>query len=385
MTPTDPILPPGADHLNIGALARLFRYTTNSYKFVFFIALLDLLQRDRFEADRPYTYAEITIEMLTIAWVAHTFFKLSFGAQDTIAQKLDALALDLPAATNLLARDRQALRTALQKSDLKDAKRLMDFVPYRLLIPFLEPQLKGVDKSAWLVFEQAMPKIANAHFATARPLYRFNSDDYRQCARITFHPDWVAYLKDHFPIIQGWAAWHWLQYMQRRNPTTPAIAHKLFPPARRDTLAQQTRYWRMILADPDRPERRCIYSGEVLTAEKFALDHYLPWSFVAHDQLWNLIPTPPSVNAAKSNHLPSADYLPGFVALQHQGLLVAHRVLSASAFGKITGDYLADLRLPSWEALLDADQLAHAYRQNLNPLLTLAANQGFAPNWRYSH
>lgn len=385
MTPPDTMPLPEAAHLNIGALAGLFRHTTNSYKFLFFIALLDLLKHHRFDAERPYTYAEITIEMLTIAWFAHTFFKLSFGAQDTIAKKLDALELNFAPSANRFVRDRQALRTELQNSDLKDARRLMDFVPYRLLIPFLEPQLKDVDKGAWLVFEQAMPKITNQHFVTARPLYRFDSDDYRRCTAIFVHPDWAAYLETHFPIIQGWAAWHWLHYMQRRNPATPGLPNKLFPPAKRDTLAQQTRYWRGILQHPDRPELRCIYSGEVLTADKFALDHYLPWSFVAHNQLWNLIPTPPPVNSSKSNHLPSADYFQGFVALQHQGLLVAQQILPKGSFGKFTEDYLADLHLPSPEALLDFDRLHLAYEQNLGPLLTLAANQGFSPDWQYVH
>jgi hypothetical protein len=384
MTLVDPQSLPPADHLNIGALTGLFRHTTNSYKFLFFVALLDLLKRHRFDAERPYTYAEITIEMLALAWFAHTFFKLSFGAQDTIAKKLDALELHLAPSANRFVRDRQALRTELQNSDLKDARRLMDFVPYRLLIPFLEPQLKGVDKGAWLVFEQAMPRITNAHFATARPLYRFDSDDYRQCSAIRFHPDWAAYLETHFPIIQGWAAWHWLHYMQRRNPATPALANKLFPPLQRESLARQTRYWRTILQHPEGSKLRCIYSGEVLTAEKFALDHYLPWSFVVHDQLWNRIPAPPGVNSAKSNQLPSADSLPAFVTLQHQGLVIAQQVLPKASFSKFTDDYLADLHLPCPAALLDIDQLYPAYEQNLGPLLTLAANQGFTPNWRYS-
>ena len=60
-------------------------------------------------------------------------------------------------------------------------------------------------------------------------------------------PDWVQYLKAHHAIIHGWAAWHWLQYMQRRNPATPALANKLFPPAKRDPLTRQTHYWREIL------------------------------------------------------------------------------------------------------------------------------------------
>jgi hypothetical protein len=166
-----PSLPTG-DGLNIAALAGLFRHTTNSYTFVFFLALLDRLKRHRFDAERPYAYAEITLEMLALAWFPHTCFKLSFGAQDTIAKKLDALDLALDEGANLFANDRRALRGALAAVDLKDAARLMDFVPYRLQIPFLEPQLRGVDKGAWMVFEKAMPAIANAHFETVRPLYR---------------------------------------------------------------------------------------------------------------------------------------------------------------------------------------------------------------------
>ncbi|TVR66004.1 MAG: hypothetical protein EA420_02165 [Candidatus Competibacteraceae bacterium] len=383
MTPGAPRPLPAADHLNIGALAGLFRHTTNSYKYLFFIALLDLLKRHRFDAERPYTYTEITVEMLAIAWFAHTFFKLSFGAQDKIAEKLDALNLGSQIYANPYARDRLALRAALQESDLADTESLMVYVPYRLLRPFLESSMTGVDKGSG-PFERALPKIANAHFATVRPLYRFDSDDCRQCSAILFHPDWAAYLETHFPIIQGWAAWHWLHYMQRRNPATPALSSKLFPPAKRDTLTPQTRYWRTILTDPDRPELRCIYSGETLQAEKFALDHYLPWSFVAHDQIWNLIPAPPGVNSAKSNHLPSAEYFQSFVALQHQGLLAARRLLPAGAFGKVTEDYLSDLHLPSFEALLDFERLYHAYARNISPLLALAANQGFSPDWRYA-
>ncbi|MBK5963366.1 hypothetical protein CCR95_04490 [Thiocystis minor] len=375
---------PEARGLNIGALAGLFRNVTNSYKFVFFLAILDLLKRHGFDATRPYPYAEITIEMLATAWFAHSFFKLSFGAQDTIAKKLDALDLDYLTHANLFANDRRALRAALQASDPKDSGRLMDFVPYRLLIPFLEPQLRGVDKAAWTIFEKAMPAIANAHYATARPLYRFDNDDYRHCSGILWHPDWVAYLKEHYAIVHGWAAWHWLGYMQKRNPTTPGLANKLFPPVKRDALTRQTKYWRTILQHPDGPALRCIYSGEPLSVERFALDHYLPWSFVAHNQIWNLIPAPPGVNSSKSNHLPSEHYFQGFVALQHQGLLIASRILTAGQFAKQTEDYLADLHLPSSAALLDLEQLSRAYAQNIGPLLTLATNQGFTSDWQYA-
>lgn len=224
----DQTLPPAPD-LNIDAFSALFRHTTNSYKCVFFLALLTLLKRHHFASGRFYTYTEITVEMLVIAWFPHRFFGLSFGTQDTTTQKIDALELRFSTSIDRFAQDRPALREALHAADLKDAERLMDFVPYRLLIPFLETQLQFVDKGAWMVFERAMPAITNAHFERARPLYRFDSDDYRECASIRWHPDWAAYLERHFPTIEAWAQNHWLEYMQRRNPDALILHETLFP------------------------------------------------------------------------------------------------------------------------------------------------------------
>lgn len=377
-----PSLPAG-DGLNIPALAGLFRHTTNSYKFVFFLALLDLLKRHRFDAERPYTYAEITLEMLSLAWFPHTYFKLSFGALDQIGNKLNALAVGGSGADRLMAHDRRALRSVLASSDLRDTASLMDFVPYRLVRPFVESRLTEAERRSHRL-NDIIRDVANRHFESLRPLYRFDDEALGGCTGICWHPDWVVYLERHLPIIQGWAAWHWLGYMQRRNPATPALATKLFPPAKRDSLTRQTTYWRTILAHADRPELRCIYSGTILTADAFALDHYLPWSYVAHDQLWNLIPAPAAVNSAKSNNLPSPDYFRDFVALQHRGLVTASRIMPKRTFEKLTEDHLADLHLSSSAALLDIEQLSRAYEQNIGPLITLATNQGFTPDWQYT-
>ena len=89
------------------------------------------------------------------------------------------------------------------------------------------------------------------------------------------------------------------------------------------------------------------------------------------------------MNSAKSNNLPSRDYLDGFVELQHAGLRIAERTFGARQFANLTEPYLADLHLPSADALLDRDRLRAAYAQSLEPLMMLAVNQGFAAGWRY--
>ena len=46
-----------------------------------------------------------------------------------------------------------------------------------------------------------------------------------------------------------------------------------------------------------------IYTGNKLEST-FDVDHFIPWSYVAHDEMWNLIPSNASVNRSKSNNLP---------------------------------------------------------------------------------
>ena len=39
----------------------------------------------------------------------------------------------------------------------------------------------------------------------------------------------------------------------------------------------------------------------------YEIDHFIPWSFVMNDELWNLMPMDSSLNSAKSNRLPKWD------------------------------------------------------------------------------
>ncbi len=47
-----------------------------------------------------------------------------------------------------------------------------------------------------------------------------------------------------------------------------------------------------------------IYGNGELTEKDISIDHFVPWSYVANDEIWNLHPTTKSINSAKSNHLP---------------------------------------------------------------------------------
>lgn len=162
--------------------------------------------------------------------------------------------------------------------------------------------------------------------------------------------------------------------MQRRNPNTPSLIYKLFAPNKRESLSKQTAYWKTALQNAD---FRCIYSGQKINAEGFSLDHYLPWSFIAHDQLWNLVPTTPAINSSKSNDLPPSKFLEKFVEAQHLGLRICHEKMSIADWEKTTEAYIQGLNIHTQDDLLDLEKLRGAYSNVMHPLVSLATNQGF--------
>ncbi|NES94541.1 MAG: hypothetical protein F6K32_04810, partial [Desertifilum sp. SIO1I2] len=130
---------PESDNLNTFALSRLFSRKTTSYKFLFFLSLLDILDRNNFDASSPIEFRELVVGMLVNAWFPHYYFNLSFGTQDKITNKLDSLRLQISeSALNLADFNKNCLREAINKQNLEDiVTYIVRYVPFRLITPFL--------------------------------------------------------------------------------------------------------------------------------------------------------------------------------------------------------------------------------------------------------
>lgn len=349
--------------LNIGALAGLFSNCTNSYKFLLFRAILEVLRQRAFDASEPISHQELAVEILLNAWYPHCFFKLSFGPQDQLARRLDERPV--PVLKSLGKVDRKTLRAGIEGS-LEDGtvRDLLRYVRFRLLTVFFEKDLMGLKDSQK---DRVILELSRREFDRLKPLYRIDES----AKAVQMHPDWVRYLAVHQGIVWKWAAWEWLQYMQRRNPNTPNLAAKLFPPGERQSLAQQTKFWLKVL---DTHPLRCLYSGQPLTREDLSIDHFLPWTFMAHDELWNLVPAVASANSSKGDRIPADRYLEGFLQQQE-----AARPL-LPGFRTFADEYVSALRLTD---LSDAAAFRTALKQTVVPLMSLAASQGFAGGWEY--
>ena len=357
---------PESSNVSIGEFCRIFDSVTTSYKFLFFKGVLEQLKANNFN-NRVLSLELIMADMLLHAWYPCVFFKIFLGKQDQIAAVISSLNLPTQSTLNVAA-----LRSHIQK-EISENKipNLLRHVPYRLLTCFYLNELRGIlDASR----NAAIYKISTETFERKKPLYKFLTK-----SEIEIHPEWVKYLKENIAIVEGWYSWNWLSYLQKLNLNVPNLVEKLSPPIKRASLKTQTDYWKAIISGTD---LRCIYSGHKLTLNNFELDHYLPWSFVAHDNIWNLIPVFADANRSKSDFIPSEKYFNKFIKFQHMGLCRICENLPKNKSGKLIESFLYDLHIQE-SVLNDFSSLHKAYSNTMLPLISLAKSMGFNSDWEY--
>ncbi len=367
-------LPPSPS-LPVPELAASLRDVTNSYKFYWLLAILEHLQEGGAAA---VAVDDLLARMVAAVWYPSNYFRLSFGKQDQLGQA--ALALRDAAQTAANAPKAQVIEAVQVHMAGGSAvghmiRRLDKYVVYRFLRPFFAAQLRSI--SDWEVNRRIVQLAAQSfEQATAPCLYRFVEGG----RGIELHPRWADYLRANLAIVTGFCLWHLVAYLQRNNPNVPNIAGKLAEPNQRD-LGTARRFWRAAIAGQG--PLRCVYSGEVLDNVP-SLDHFLPWSFVAHDLLWNITPTIRSVNSAKRDQLPDfATYFAPFAVQQYQAVQAVEQQVRGAA---LLEDYILLLKTPSVTALRDLafDDFRRVLQETLAPQVQIAHSMGFAGGWSYA-
>lgn len=367
-----PVRLPADWQLDINALSRLFNDTTTSYKILFFRSLLHILHLR--EADNPVISLEdIFREMLVRAWYPRVFHHLSFGAADQLGNVFTRFQL-VESAGISPQKVRDALRDISISTLVSDLER---YVPFRLQSCFFEHELRGVadHKKNGLICDGA-----GLRWQTASPtIYRYSREG-KKVVAIEVHPAWKAYLAANFVTVRDWCNWNWACYLQRNNPNTPAIISKIDVPMERANLSWQTKVWRSAI---ENSAVRCPYSGEVIASKGFALDHFIPWSLVGHDQIWNLVPVTQMVNSSKGNTLPDPQYISRVAELHANIIKEGQDFLPRNDWLKYLDDLTIGLSLnPGAE--INSDVIRSRYESAVFPLIQIGANAGFKSGWRFS-
>lgn len=350
-------------------LGQVFKDTTNSYKLVWFLAILSLMKRSE---ERSLRLADMFTEMTVAAWHPVCLYRLSLGRQD----KLQEVIQEIQKSSNLQPNATpEAIRRFVAGSAETQAKLefFKRYVPTRFLTPWFADKLRGERNDAARTREiQAMAKESQTTpFAS---LYFFEHDSIR------LNDSWRSFLSENLGIVQSFAEHHVALYLQARNPNVPGVVNKLrAPTARQLTVARN--FWRLVRTDFEKvskpAEFRDIYSERQL-GDSFSIDHFLPWSFVVHDLLWNLTPVEAATNSSKNDVLPNLDlYLPRLAKLHFAAIEAAKKR------PKFLEDY-TDCFKQDAASLLALGEIGFVtkYREVILPQAQIAMNQGFQSGWK---
>lgn len=122
---------------------------------------------------------------------------------------------------------------------------------------------------------------------------------------VYFNPSWIKMIQDNTVSILGWIQYEKVKWLQNNNPEVPGLVYKLAPmDEKMRKLKKVHELWDAII------EKRSIedvFKGNTINQKEYDVDHFIPWSFVMNDELWNLMPMDSSLNSAKSNKLPKWD------------------------------------------------------------------------------
>lgn len=317
---------PSYKQLEIKCLNSIFQDTTNSYKFYWFLSILDEVV---INGKTNISFHDLSLSMLSKVWYPLDYYKLSFGKQDglkPIAQFLNDI-LDIDNSVNSpLLENQITSKLGIEEQNLLSnrIKSIIRWVPYRFIRPFYAKESSGLPD---FKVNNFIIELSLKDSKTPSPYKLFPS-------HIEVNSLWIEYFHIHYNILKGFINWHLVRYLQKHNPNVIGLSEKLEKPIKRDLTLAKT-YWKQYLVDIK--SMNCIYSGIEVNAKNMSLDHFIPWSYVAHDKIWNIVPTLVNINSQKGNWLPSLElYLESFLDIQ----LKAYNYHKENGNNKLLEDYL---------------------------------------------
>lgn len=339
---------PSYEDLPIQRLAQIFNNTSATYKFYWFLAILDSVENGKKEINKIDLFAK----MLSHPWYTVNFFKLSFGSQDKIQSSIKSLQEleNLPITLR-----KKEIEDSLKASHYKETQRELYHFDKNVPHWFLSPWYKKKTK------EEIYSLSKNFH---GKPPYALFDQ------KIIIDDNWYSYFQIHAKLLKEFCYWNLSLFLQSRNPNVPDIPNKLIKPAKRNSLTQQrNKYWTTYLNH--RKEVRCIFTEKLLDPDNYALDHFIPYAFVSHDLIWNLIPVDPVFNSSKNSKLPHLDlHFKRFFDFQKEAFFTIRSLKPNKKFEEEYYTIFPGLKN-------EEDFTQKRFHDILSPLITTAHNNGF--------
>ena len=369
--------------LDIEGFSQMMKDPSYCYKFYWLEAIVDLISEGVSQA----TFDTVIDEMICNAWYSVLEFHIHLSgmqADGLVRDGLERAVLRLKDLSDLPANaSKVEIKNAIKEhnTELKTAKeQLTNMVPYRALAGFFVKADRKVD---WGSVRRITEYIRYINQSVAVLPYVLG-DSSRLKKEIYFNPQWMAMIQDNTVNILGWIQYEKVRWLQNNNPEVPGLIYKLAPmDEKMRKLNRVRKLWQGVL---ELREVRDVFTGNPVLPKKYDVDHFIPWSFVMNDELWNLMPMDSSLNSSKSNRLPKWD--PFFNQFAQNQFLMYGLIHDNSKIHKLYEHCYKDNLHSIWAGQElyrkgnTRDEFFGILEKNMRPVYDSARRQGYEV-WQY--
>lgn len=342
---------------------QVFQNTQNSYKFYWWLAIIEIC----FQQEKKNIYFdEIVLKVISKLWYPVNYFKLSFGNNDQCEKLVKKIQQNYKLEDNINENDLYEFLIRNKDSGflVKIRNELTRYVPFRFIRPWYIEETRGLKDS--LVNSKII------EFQDNCAPYKINLDS----KKIVISEEWFRWIKNNYTLIKSFTYFELIKYLEGENPNVANLSKKLSKPIVRN-LTLPTKYWKHFALK--HPTQIDVFENKpLIKLEEFSLDHFFPWSFLAHDLIWNLHPMNKIVNSSKNNFLPQKIHFSKFHLLQYNFC----NFLLNEDLRKPLENYYTLFNCSREELIsLSQDQFIIKMDNYYLPQYEIAKNMGFACNW----
>ena len=288
------------NRLDLEGFSNMMKNPSYCYKFYWLEAIVNLIS----EGVISTTFNDIIDEMIANAWysVVEFHIHLSGVVAGDVRDGLERAVLKLHDLSDLNSNaSKLEIKNAIKEHDKelnKEKSQLTNMVPYRALAGFF---VKSDSVVNWDSIPRLVAYIQNFDEKTARLPYVLGTSSGLK-REVIFNLSWVKMIQDNTVPILGWIQYEKVKWLQNNNPEVPGLVYKLAPlNDKMRKLLKVRDLWTAVMTTNTIHD---VFNDSVLDINKYDVDHFVPWSFVMNDELWNLMPMDSSLNSSKSNKLP---------------------------------------------------------------------------------
>ena len=289
------------NELDIEGFSHMMKDPSYCYKFYWLEAIVQLIA----EGVTETTFDAVIDEMICNAWYSVREFHIHLSGMQLDGQVRDGLERAVIRLSELSSLPANASKVEIKNAikehnkELKAVKeQLTNMVPYRALAGFFN---KAEETADWGSVKRMTAYIERINRDVVLLPYTLG-DSSKLKKEIRFHPSWVEMIQDNTVSILGWIQYEKVKWLQNNNPEVPGLIYKLAPlDEKMRKLGHVRKLWNGIL---DLRSINDIFTDKPIDQAKYDVDHFIPWSFMMNDELWNLMPMDSSLNSVKSNRLP---------------------------------------------------------------------------------